>query len=569
MTEDPSDSPARTTTGVDGLNAILGGGYPTARNALVVGQAGTGKTLLSLAFLVDGCQRDEPGVLVSFDESPADLARNVASLGWDLTALQNQNRLRIIDASPPPEEHAVGDGFDLGPLLIRLQQAIQATGARRVVLDAVDNFFSRLEASETLVRREIRRLLRWLKEQGVTALLSVESGDGRLTRSGIAEYLCDTVIVLSLEVREHSATRHLRVAKLRGGRHSANNQPFLIGAEGPVVAALSSLDLNYPVTGRLLGVGVAELDRMLGGGLHQGSTALVSGPAGSGKSTFGASFAGAACQRGERALLLSFEESPGQILRNMASSGQDLGRFQEAGLLRIAGWRPTKQSLENHLAEITEQVRRFDPAVVVIDPISCFTLIGNRDQITAMLIRLIDLLKSRQKTLLMTYLIRQQEEEEATALSVSSVADVWLILRNVESSGEFNHNLYVVKNRGRAHSNQIREYRISDTGIRVPPVYVGPEGVLTGAARAALEAREAAEQMARQQAMETRRRRLAVREQRLEREIARLRAEFDEERLGLEEELRQLEERERRFIRQQQAMQTHREGDPREGDASS
>jgi len=548
--------PDRISTGVDGLDEILGGGYPHARNALVVGQAGTGKTLLSLAFLVEGGRHGERGVLVSFDETPTDLTDNVRSLGWDLGGI------RIIDASPPPEEHAVGDQFDLAPLLLRLEHAIQASGARRVVLDAVDNFFSRLNVGEALARRETRRLLRWLKERGVTALLTVESGDGQLTRSGIAEYLCDTVIVLSLEVREHSATRHLRVAKLRGGRHSANNHPFLIGIDGPVVAPLSSLDLNYDVTDRLLGIGVAELDRMLGGGLLQGCTTLISGPAGSGKSTFGASFACAACDRGERALLLSFEESPEQIIRNMASAGLDLAAWRTAGLLEIVGSRPTKQGLENHLAEITGHVRRFDPAVVVLDPISCFTLIGNRDQITAMLIRLIDLLKSRQKTLLMTYLIRHQDEEEATALSVSSVADVWLVLRNVESGGEFNHGLYVVKNRGRKHSNQIREYRISDDGIQLPPVYVGPEGVLTGTARVALEARERNQRLARQQAIEVRKQRLAVRQERLQREIDRLRAEFQEEQLGLQEELRQLEEQEQQNHRDQQAMRSRRQGDP-------
>jgi len=508
MTASRNGRPAeleKCTTGIRGLDEITYGGLPKGRPTLVCGPAGCGKTLLAMEFLVRGAaQYNEPGVFMAFEETDEELTRNVASLGFDLRRLEARKKLVLdyvrIDRS---EIEETGE-YNLEGLFIRLAHAIDSIGARRVALDTLETLFSGLP-NPAIVRAELRRLLRWLKDKGVTAIVTAERGDGKLTRHGLEEYVADCVIVLDHRVAHQISTRRLRVVKYRGSAHGSNEYPFMISVNGFSVLPITSVGLDYRVSGERVSSGIPRLDSMLGGrGYYKGSSVLISGTAGTGKTSLAGTFAAATCRRGERCHYYAFEESPSQIIRNLSSIGIDFEPLIKRRLLEFHASRPTGKGLESHLLAIHNQVEQSKPDAVVLDPVTNFSAVGSLDEVRAMLARLIDFLKARQITLLCTSLTGGGGEEQQSEIAISSLMDTWLLVRNLEASGERNRGLYVLKSRGMSHSNQVREFVLSDKGIDLIDVYVGTGAVLTGSARVAQEARERAEALVAQQAIEAR-----------------------------------------------------------------
>jgi circadian clock protein KaiC len=480
---DPNTLP-KAPTGIYGLDEVTEGGLPRGRPTLVCGPAGCGKTLLSLEFLVRGItEHGENGVLLAFEETREDLIANVASLGFDLARLEAEGRLAIEEVNLEPSEIEQSGEWDLEGLFIRLGASIDEVGAKRVVIDTIENLFGAFEDSKT-VRSELRRLFRWLKERGVTAIITGERGDGSLTRHGIEEYVSDCVIVLDHRVDQETSTRRLRILKYRGSLHGTNEYPFLIGKGGVSVVPITSLGLEHDASGETLSMGVDRLDEMLGGqGVLRGSSILVSGTAGTGKSTIAAQFCDAACRRGERALYFAFEESEAQIVRNMGSVGMDLGQWVEQGLLHFKCVRPSLLGLEAHLSSMQDLVNECEPSVVVVDPISDLLTAGASRDVSAMLTRQVDFLKIKGATALFTSLDQDMQLEEANH-QIAALIDVWLLVATKEDNGERNRSISVLKARGMAHSNQIREFLLTERGIEVADVHRLGE-VLTGSARLA------------------------------------------------------------------------------------
>ena len=537
---EPTRALPKAATGIDGLDEITGGGLPRGRASLVCGAAGCGKTLLAMEFLVRGAsEHGEPGVFMAFEETAPELSENMRSLGHDLEDLRANGLLRIDHVRVERSEIEEAGDYDLEGLFVRLGHAIDSIGAKRIVLDTLEALFAGLDDQGRL-RAELRRLLRWLKDRGVTAVITAERGEGALTRHGMEEYVSDCVILLDHRVSEQVSTRRLRIVKYRGSAHGTNEYPFLIDERGIAVMPITSASLHHDVSDERVPSGVPRLDAMLGGnGYFRGSTVLVTGTAGTGKTTLAASFAAAACARGERCLYFAFEESPRQLMRNLRSVGIELEPFVQRGLLRFHAARPTMQGLETHLATAHRAVLDFAPQAVVIDPITALDNAGADLDAYAMLMRLIDFLKSRQVTALMTSLTSGGDALEQTAVGVTSLVDTWLLLRDIELGGERNRGLCVLKSRGMAHSNQIREFVIGDRGIDLLDAYRGSAGVLTGSMRRSQEARERAEALARQHMIEARRRDRERRRALLEARIAALREEFaaeDDEAVRLETE---------------------------------
>ena len=518
----------KAPTGIQGLDEITGGGFPQGRPTLICGSAGCGKTLLAMEFLIRGATEfGEPGVFMAFDENTHELTQNVRSLGFDLDKLGRQKKVVLDYVRVEREEIQETGDYDLEGLFIRLNAAIDSIGARRVVLDTIEALFSGLE-NEGILRAELRRLFRWLKDKGVTAVITAERGDGTLTRRGLEEYVSDCVILLDHRVTDQVSTRRMRIVKYRGTAHGTNEYPFLIDEDGFSVLPVTSLGLQHTVSSERISSGVPRLDTMLGGrGYYRGSTVLVSGTAGAGKSSLAAHFLSAACSRRERSLYFAFEESPGQIVRNMRSIGIDLQGCVDSGLLRIYSSRATVYGLEMHLASIHKIVQTYSPKVVVFDPIGALLQTGNSQDAHSMVIRLIDFLKSRGITAMLTNLTSGGESLERTDIQISSIVDTWLLLRDVEVSGERNRTMFVLKSRGMRHSNQLREFLLTDQGLQLLDVYVGPEGVLTGSARSALEAREKAANVQLLQETERRSRERDRKRAALEAKIAALRKEFE------------------------------------------
>jgi circadian clock protein KaiC len=520
----------KAPTGIQGLDEVTGGGFPQGRPTLVCGSAGAGKTLLALEFLVRGAtQYNEPGVFMAFEETAEDLTKNVRSLGFDLDELIKQKKLAIdfvqIDRSEIDE---TGD-YDLEGLFIRLGAAIDGIGAKRVVLDTIENLFAGLQ-NEGILRGELRRLFRWLKDRGVSAVITAERGEGALTRHGLEEYVSDCVILLDHRVVDQISTRRLRVVKYRGTAHGTNEYPFLIDEDGFSVLPVTSLGLLHHVSEERTSSGIPRLDTMLGGeGFYRGSTVLISGTAGTGKTSLSAHFVDAACRRGERCLYFSFEESPGQLIRNMKSIGLNLDPWVKKDLLRFHSTRATLYGLEMHLAIIHKIVQEFEPRIVVLDPVGSLIQAGNQRDAHVMLIRLIDFLKSRAITAFLTNLTGGGDAVEKTDVEISSIVDSWLFVRDIELGGERNRAMYVLKSRGMAHSNQLREFLLTDRGVDLLDVYVGPEGVLTGSSRISQESRENASVKARRQEAERRERERMRKRQALEARIEALRKEFEAE----------------------------------------
>jgi circadian clock protein KaiC len=524
----------KSPTGINGLDEITGGGLPTGRPTLVCGSAGCGKTLLAMEFLVRGAtQFGEPGVFMMFEENARELAANVRSLGFDLDELAAQKKILLDHVAIERSEIEETGEYDLEGLFIRLGYAIDSIGAKRVVLDTVEALFAGLP-NHAVLRAELRRLFRWLKDRGMTAIVTGERGDGTsVTRYGLEEYVADCVITLDHRVTDQISTRRLRVMKYRGTVHGTNEYPFIIGARGISVLPITSLQLDHAASTERVPTGVPRLDEMLGGkGVYRGSSVLITGSAGTGKSSIAAKFAETACQRGERTLLFAYEESPAQLQRNMRSIGIDLTPWMAKGLLQIHASRPTVHGLEQHLVMMHDTVIAFEPAVVIVDPISNLTLTHSETDVKPTLMRLIDFLKHRQITSLFTSLITgadANETPEDSQLGVSSLMDTWLLLRNLEFNGERNRVMFVLKSRGMPHSNQVREFVMGSSGIDLVDVYLGTERVFTGTARISQAAAERAAAELRAQDHQRKLRQLAARKKALDAQIAALQAEGEAE----------------------------------------
>ncbi len=525
----------KARTGIDGFDQITRGGLPAGRPTLVCGGPGCGKTLFAMQFLVAGATRfGEPGVFMSFEESSEELAKNVASLGFDLDDLIERGLIAMDTVVVERSEIEETGDYDLEGLFVRLELAIRSVGAKRVVLDTLESLFSGLD-NQAILRAELRRLFRFLKEKDVAVVITGERGEGQLTRQGLEEYVSDCVILLDHRVEEQISTRRLRVVKYRGSAHGTNEYPFIIDERGLEVLPVTTLHLDHEASTERVSSGIERLDSMLGGqGYYRGTSVLITGTAGTGKSSLAAFFADAACRRGERCLYFAMEESPAQVMRNMRSIGLELQPWVDGGLLTFQASRPSLFGLEMHLISIFRAVQDAKPSVVIIDPLSNLSTIGSYNEVMATLLRLIDYLKAQQITTLFTSLVANGEAENETHLGVSSLMDTWLSLRNLEINGERNRGLYVLKSRGMSHSNQIREFLLSSEGVRLVDVYLGPSGVMTGTARLNQEARERAEVTARREEAEALQRLLDRKRTSLEAQIAALRAELAAE----EEEVR-------------------------------
>jgi circadian clock protein KaiC len=520
----------KAPTSIEGLDEITGGGLPKGRPTLICGGAGCGKTLFAMEFLVRGATiYNEPGVFISFEETENELTENVASLGFDLNKLVEQKKIWLEHIHIEREDVKQSGEYDLEGLFIRIHYAIESIGAKRVVLDTIETLFSELPNS-VILRSELRRLFQWLKKKGVTTIVTAERGEGNFTRNGLEEYVSDCVILLDHRVSDESSIRRLRIVKYRGSTHGTNEYPFLIDEDGFSVLPVTSLGLNHSTTQARISTGIPRLDTMLSGkGYFRGSTVLVSGTAGTGKTSIASQFVEAACKRGEKVLYFSFEESPSQLTRNMTSIGIYLEKYEKKGLLQFHATRPTLYGLETHLTTSIKLINKFKPDIVILDPINAFVMGENKTEVKTMLLRLLDFLKMNQITAFFTSLSSGDSSMEIDEVYISSLIDTWLLLRDIEIGGERNRGLYVLKSRGMAHSNQIREFRLTNQGIELLDVYVGAEGVLTGSARLSQETKDDAEQLLRQQEIGSKQFSLERKREAMEAQVIVLRSEFEAE----------------------------------------
>jgi circadian clock protein KaiC len=537
----------KTPTGIGGFDEITAGGLPQGRPTLICGGPGSGKTLFGMEFLVRGAREfDEPGVFMSFEERESDLIENFSSLGFDLDDLVAHHKLAVDYVHIERSEILETGEFDLEGLFVRLAYAIDSIGARRVVLDTIEALFSGFP-NEGILRAEIRRLFRWLKDRSVTAVITCEQGKGTLTRHGLEEYVSDCVIVLDHRMIEQVATRRLRIIKYRGTSHGTNEYPFLIDEGGFYVLPITSMGLTHKALNERVSSGVPRLDTMLGGqGYFRGSSILITGTAGTGKTSLAASFANSACSRGERCLYLAFEESASQIVRNMRSIGLEVQPWLDNGLLQFHATRPTLFGLEMHLVSMNRLVRDFKPSIVVMDPVSNMISVGSAAEVKSALMRFIDSLKMEGITALFTCLILGQHQD-LTEIGVSSLMDTWITVRDMESNGERNRGLYVIKSRGMAHSNQVREFVLASHGLRLVDVYVGPGGVLTGSARLAQESKDRQEEKARAEEIARQQREFEARKLAVEAQVAGMLAELTTQEKELEKTVDEEAERKRRL----------------------
>ena len=558
--DDPGDTLhswlPKSPTGIKGFDEITAGGLPAGRPSLVCGPPGAGKSLFALQFLVNGAtQYAEPGVFLTFEEKREDVVVNVGSLSFDLDGLEGDGRLMVDALMLEPQVVDTGD-FDLAALMVRLAWAVEKVGARRVAIDNVEALFAAFNRP-ALVRTELMRLFRWHKDKGLTTVITGERGEGTLTRHGVEEYLSDCVVVLDDRVVQDVATRRLRVLKYRGSTHGRNEYPFLIGPEGLEVLPITSLGLNQEVSADRVSTGVSGLDEMLGGkGVFRGSGVLVSGSSGTGKTTIAACFADAACRRGESVLFFSFEESESEIHRNMAWIGLDLNGWVDSGLLQFHCERPTTRGLEDHLAMMQRLIQARTPKLVVIDPVSSLARGAAAFDVSAMLMRQVYYLKAAGITAVMTVLTGEGGLQESIT-NISSLVDTSLEVVILSGFGERNRGLYVLKSRGMAHSNQIREFLLSDNGVDVVPVVIGADGVLTGSARIAAESAERANAEGVILESEELARALRRRRETVDAHVATLRADFEAEE-GLTRRLIQASEQRQEAVREDRLAQGRR-----------
>ena len=527
----------KSLTGIRGLDEITGGGLPVGRPTLVCGGPGCGKTLLGMEFLVHGATEcGEAGVFMAFEETAEELSENVASLGFDLKALVARKLLLIDYVQIERYEFEETGEYDLEGLFLRLGHAIDTIKAKRVVLDTIEGLFARV-SNPAIVRESLHRLFRWLKKKGVTVIMTGEQGEGRLTRYGLEEYVSDCVISLDHRVSDQGTTRHMRVVKYRGSTHGTNEYPFLIDKDGIEMWPVTSVPAGHPTSSEHISTGIEQLDAMLGGlGFYRGSSILVSGMAGTGKTSMGATLAAATCRRGERCQFFSFEESPNQIMRNMCSIGLDFQQWMKKGKIQLQfqAVRPFECGLEMHLARTIRLITEFEPHVVIVDQMSGLETTGTPLEIKATMMRLIDFLKMKGITAMYTDLTTDSAVPALTDSTIASLVDTWLVLRDLELNGERNRGLHILKSRGMAHSNQVREFIMSERGIELKDIYMGPSGMLTGSARVAQEARERAQQVSRNEEIERQQLDLKRKHDVLEGQIAALCSEFSAEEARIE-----------------------------------
>jgi circadian clock protein KaiC len=552
----------KSLTGIKGLDEITKGGLPKGRPTLVCGGAGSGKTLLAAEFLIKGAlQFGEPGVFMSFEETSDELTKNVASLGFKLDDLVAQKKISLDYVQIDRSEIEETGEYDLEGLFIRLEHAIASVGAKRVVLDTIETLFSGIP-NPAVVRAELKRLFQWLKNKGMTTIITGEQGEKTFTRHGLEEYVSDCVIFLDHRISEQVSTRRIRVVKYRGSAHDTNEFPFLIDEKGITVMPITSLGLRHTVTNKRVSTGIPRLDAMLGGkGYYRGSSVLISGSAGTGKTSFVAHFADAACRRGERCLYFAFEESESQVMRNMLSIGIDLEQWVKKGLLKYHADRPTIYGLETHLSVMQKMINEFKPAAVIVDPVSNLNAVANYSNVKTMLTRLLDQLKLDRVTTVLTILTQESPTSESTDVDISSLADTWIQLRGIEFGGERNRGMYIIKSRGMAHSNQIREFVLTDKGVNLLDVYVGPSGVLTGSARLSREAQEKAKDLVRQQDAQIKQLHLERKRKAMEAQIADIRAEFKTEEAEVKKFIKQEKLRQQKVSQDREAMAQIRKAD--------
>ncbi|OIV40127.1 circadian clock protein KaiC [Flavobacterium johnsoniae] len=520
----------KTPTGVDGLDEITDGGFPKGRPILICGGAGCGKTLLSMQFLIKGItEYGEPGVFMSFEEPSDDLTLNVKSLGFDLEQLKKDKKLVVDHVRVERSEIEEAGEYDLDGLFIRLGHAIDSIKAKRVVLDTIESLFAGLD-NQAILRAELRRLFHWLKTKGVTAIITGERGEATLTRQGLEEYVSDCVIVLDHRVIEQVSTRRLRIVKYRGSTHGTNEYPFLIDEEGISVLPITSLKLDNEVSSDIISTGVPGLNDMFhGGGFYRGSNILVSGTAGTAKTTVACYFAHEQCEKNEKTIYFAFEESPQQLVRNMKSIGIDLEKHINKGILQIHSSRPSLNGLELHLLTLRKLIKEFEPTTIIIDPISNLITVGSEQEVRSMLVRLIDMLKANNITALFTSLNKQTDNfrPDLAEESVSSLVDTWITVRDMEGVGERNRGIFIIKARGMGHSNQVREFVITSKGIELLDVELGPQGILTGAARQTHQFKKTISDIKLQNEISRKDREIARKRKVLEANIEALKTEFE------------------------------------------
>ena len=552
----------KSLTGIKGLDEVTKGGLPKGRPTLICGGAGSGKTLLAIEFLGRGAlQFGEPGVFMSFEETSEELTKNVVSLGFNLDDLVAQKKIFLDYVQIDRNEIEETGEYDLEGLFIRLEHAIASVGAKRVVLDTIETLFSGIP-NPAVVRAELKRLFQWLKNKGMTTIITGEQGEKTFTRHGLEEYVSDCVIFLDHRISEQVSTRRIRVVKYRGSAHDTNEIPFLIDEKGITVMPITSLGLRHTVTNKRVSTGIARLDAMLGGkGYYRGSSVLISGSAGTGKTSVVAHFADAACRRGERCLYFAFEESESQVIRNMLSIGIDLEQWVKKGLLKYHAGRPTIYGLETHLSVMQKMINEFKPAAVIVDPVSNLNAVANNSNVKTMLTRLLDQLKLDRITTVLTILTQGSPTPESTDVDISSLADTWIRLRDIEFGGERNRGMYILKSRGMAHSNQIREFVLTDKGVDLLDVYVGPSGVLTGSARLSQEAQEKAKDLVRQQDAQIKQLNLERKRKAMEAQIADIRAQFGTEEAEVKKLIKQENLRQQKVSQDREAMAQIRKAD--------
>ncbi len=514
-------------TGISGFDEITFGGLPQGRPTLITGGAGSGKTMFAMEFIVNGAtDYNEPGVYISFEEGTTDLEKNFASVGFDLKQLIADGRIIIEHIPLNRADYQETGEFDLDGLFIRLNAHVQKIGAKRIALDTIEVLFSTF-SEHTIIRSELQRLFGWFKDKGLTAVITGEKGDGTLTRYGLEEYVADCVIFLDNRIENQIATRRLRIIKYRGSMHGLDEYPYLIDADGVSVLPTSSTGLLAPASSHRISTGIPRLDSMFSAkGYYRGSAILVSGEAGTGKTTVAAAFAAATVARGERCVYFAFEEAEAQIIRNMASVNIDLQSAVDSGLLTFYCTRSTECGLEMHLATMHKLIRKLNPAVVIVDPVSNLISAGNKLQVRAMLTRLIDFLKLQEITSLYTDLTTGERIAESTSTGISSLMDTWLWSGFVEGNGERNRLFSILKSRGMSHSNQMREVVLSDDGVDLIDVYVSGDKVLTGAARISQQVKEEQERFRIHKERELKTQVANEKEKNIEAQIAALNAEL-------------------------------------------